>query len=99
MRPGCFMTSVDLKDAYYYIPIALQHQKYLKFIWRDKLYCFTCLPMGLSSSPRVFTKVMSQFLPHLDLSLDTPVLAILMTPFIQRGPTRNVSRLPLMQSS
>jgi hypothetical protein len=58
MRPGCFMTSIDLKDAYYSIPIALEHQKYLKFIWRDKLYCFTCLPMGLSSSPRVFTKVM-----------------------------------------
>ena len=60
MRPGCFMTSIDLKDAYYSIPIAFEHQKYLKFIWRDKLYCFTCLPMGLSSSPRVFTKVMKQ---------------------------------------
>ena len=58
MRPGCFMTSIDLKDAYYSIPISFEHQKYLKFIWRDKLYCFTCLPMGLSSSPRVFTKVM-----------------------------------------
>jgi hypothetical protein len=58
MRPGCFMTSIDLKDAFYSIPIALEHQIYLKFIWRDKLYCFTCLTMGLSSSPRVFTKVM-----------------------------------------
>ncbi|XP_028394531.1 uncharacterized protein LOC114518732 [Dendronephthya gigantea] len=58
MRPGCFMTSIDLKDAYYSIPVASEHQKYLKFFWRDKLYCFTCLPMGLSSSPRIFTKVM-----------------------------------------
>ncbi|CAB4009624.1 Poly P3 [Paramuricea clavata] len=52
MRPGCFMTSIDLKDAYYSIPIALEHQKYLKFIWQDKLYCFTCLPM-VSSFPGV----------------------------------------------
>jgi hypothetical protein len=33
-------------------------EKCLQFIWRDKLYCFTCLPMGLSNSPKVFTKVM-----------------------------------------
>ncbi len=58
MRPGCLMTSIDLRDAYYSIPIAPEHQKYLKFIWKDNLYCFTCLPMGLSSSPRIFTKVM-----------------------------------------
>ena len=32
IRPSCFMTSIDLKDAYYSIPAALEHQKYLKFI-------------------------------------------------------------------
>ena len=31
MRPGCFMASVDLKDAYYSVPIALEDRKYLKF--------------------------------------------------------------------
>ena len=56
MRPGCYMTSIDLKDAYYTIPIAEEHQKYLKFIWRDQLCAFTSLPMGLTSSPRIFTK-------------------------------------------
>ena len=30
MRPGCYMTSIDLKDAYYSIPIAEEHQKYLR---------------------------------------------------------------------
>ena len=58
MRPGCFMTSIDLKDAYYSIPVAPECQKYLKFIWKDTLYCFTCLPMGLTSSPPIFTKVL-----------------------------------------
>ena len=65
VTPGCFMTSIDLKDAYYSIPISEDHQKYLKFYWRDKLYTFTCLPMGLSSSPRIFTKVLKPLFSHL----------------------------------
>ena len=32
------MASVDTRDSYYTIPVALEHQKYLKFTWRDKLY-------------------------------------------------------------
>ena len=65
MRPGCYMTSIDLKDAYYSIPIAEEHQKYLKFIWRDQLYAFTSLPMGLTSSPRIFTKVLKPVFSYL----------------------------------
>ena len=33
MRPGCFMASVDLKDAYYSVPVAKEDRKYLKFEW------------------------------------------------------------------
>ena len=58
MRPGCFMASIDLKDAYYLIAIAQEHQKYLKFKWKGQLYQFTCLAQGLSSAPRLFTKLM-----------------------------------------
>ena len=61
MRPGCYMTSIDLKDAYYSIPIASEHQKFLKFVWKDQLYAFNSLPMGLSSSPRIFTKILKPF--------------------------------------
>ena len=28
MKPGCFMSSIDLKDAYYTVPIFHAHQKY-----------------------------------------------------------------------
>ena len=55
----------DMKDAYYSIPIAEEHQKYLKFIWRDQLYAFTSLPMGLTSSPRIFTKVFKPVFSYL----------------------------------
>ena len=58
MTQGCYMASVDIKDAYYTVPIATEHQKFLKFRWRDKLYQYTCLPNGLASAPRIFTKLL-----------------------------------------
>ena len=58
MTPGCFMASIDLKDAYYTVPISTDHQKYLKFIFNGSLYQYTCLPDGLSCAPRVFTKLL-----------------------------------------
>ena len=38
VKSSCFMASIDLKDAYYSVPIATVDQKYLKFLWRRKLY-------------------------------------------------------------
>ncbi|XP_068671158.1 uncharacterized protein [Montipora foliosa] len=58
MSQGCYMVSVDIKDAYYTVPIATEHQNFLKFRWRDKLYQYTCLPNGLASAPRIFTKLL-----------------------------------------
>ena len=49
ITPNCYMASVDLKDAYYSVPIAVSDQKYLKF---------TCFPNGLAFCPRKFTKLM-----------------------------------------
>ena len=31
IRPGCFMASIDLKDAYYSIPVADEERKFLMF--------------------------------------------------------------------
>ena len=53
MTQGCYMASVDTRDAYYTVPVALEHQKYLKFTWREKLYQCTCLPDGLASVPKI----------------------------------------------
>ena len=52
------MASVDLKHAYYSVPVAKEFQKFLKFKWKGQLYCFTCLPNGLACCPRLFTKIM-----------------------------------------
>ncbi|CAB4007500.1 Transposon Tf2-6 poly [Paramuricea clavata] len=59
------MACIDLKDAYYLVPVAKQHQKFLKFTWKGRLYQFTCLAQGLSSAPRLFTKLMKPVFSHL----------------------------------
>ena len=65
IQPGCFMESVDLKDAYYSIPVHPEHRNYLMFEWESQYYRFTCLPIELSSAPRVFTKILKPVYSHL----------------------------------
>ena len=49
-----WMVKLDLKDAYFAVPIHLADRKYLTFQFRSTIYQFECLPFGLSSAPRVF---------------------------------------------
>ena len=58
MSPNCCMASIDLKDAYYSVSVDKNHRKYLRFIWKNQLFQFTCFLNGLSSAPRIFTKLM-----------------------------------------
>ena len=58
IRKGCWFAKIDLKDAFYSIGINFIFRKYLKFEWQGQLYAFTCLPNGLSSASRIFTKVL-----------------------------------------
>lgn len=62
---NCFMATLDLKDAYYLIPIAGQDKKYLRFVFKNEYYEFNCLPFGLNTAPWVFTKIMKPVIAHL----------------------------------
>lgn len=53
-----WMISIDLKDAYLSVPIWEEDRRFLRFSWGTYLYEFQCLPFGLSSAPRVFTKLL-----------------------------------------
>lgn len=59
VTPGIFMTSIDLSDAYFTVPIYVHHRKYLRFRWQGKLLQFTCLPNGLACAPRLFTRLLN----------------------------------------
>ena len=65
VAPGEWFTSVDLKDAYFHVPIAHQHRRFLRFSYRGKQWQFRVLPFGLSLSPRVFTRCVAAALAPL----------------------------------
>lgn len=60
-----YMTTIDLKDAYFLISVDIRDRKYLRFTFEGQLYEFTCLPFGLSAAPFCFTKIMKPILSHL----------------------------------
>ena len=53
-----WMIKIDLKDAYYCVPIAETHRKFFQFRWKGELYEYQVLPFGLASAPRTFTKLL-----------------------------------------
>ena len=52
---------IDLKDAYFTVPVSTQHQPLLRFMHGDLRYQFSCLPFGLGPAPRLFTKLLKPF--------------------------------------
>ncbi|XP_068104139.1 uncharacterized protein [Hyperolius riggenbachi] len=71
LNADVFMVNIDLTDAYWHIPIRRESQKYLRFSVQGDggvlHYQFSCLPFGISSAPRVFTKVMAEVVGNLHL--------------------------------
>jgi hypothetical protein len=57
LQPGDYMVRLDLKDAFLSIPIHPDFVKFLCFDWKGQRYAWQRLPFGLTSSPRIFTKV------------------------------------------
>ena len=67
VTPGCWMASLDLKDAYYSVKIHPKYQKFLKFKFEGQLYQYTTYANGLSSCPLKFTKLLKPPLSKLRL--------------------------------
>jgi hypothetical protein len=89
LAQGVWTTSIDLKDAYFHVPVAKTHRKYLRFAILGRVFQFKTLPFGLSPAPRIFTQVVKvllkwchrkgiQMIPYLDdwliYNLDSAVL-------------------------
>jgi hypothetical protein len=58
VQQGDWLASLDLKDAYLHVPIRPSHVHYLRFKFQGRAYQFRCLPFGISTAPRVFTKIL-----------------------------------------
>lgn len=60
-----FSATIDLKDAFFLVPVHKKSRKYLRFSFEGILYEFHCLPFGYKLSPYIFTKILkpvSEFL-------------------------------------
>ena len=53
-----FLIKIDLKDAYFGIPLDKSSRKYIRFQWEGNLYEFLCLCFGLGPAPLIFTKLL-----------------------------------------
>lgn len=60
-----WFTSIDLKDAYFHVPVARHHRQFLRFAFEGQAYQFRVLPFGLSLAPRIFTRCVAAALSPL----------------------------------
>ena len=58
LQKDSWMVKIDLKSAYWHLPIWEEHRKLLRFRWKGTLFQMKTLPFGLAPGPRIFTKVM-----------------------------------------
>ena len=73
-------TILDLKDAFFSLPLAPQSQEIFAFEWTDEdsqtvgLLTWTCLPQGFKNSPTLFSKALGEDLCELQTSHPDVVL-------------------------
>ena len=70
------MLSLDLKNAYYSVPIHPESQRFLKFWYYGNLYQFQVFPNGLFSCLRKFTKLLKPVLASLRLERHVIIIPI-----------------------
>ena len=56
-QQGEWVTLIDVKDAYFHIPIQEHSRKYLRFHVQERTYQFKVLPFSLSTAPKEVTVV------------------------------------------
>ena len=58
IKPNMHLASLDIKAAFYTVPIYEPHRKYLKFMWLNKVSQFIVIPNGYVDAMRVFSKIL-----------------------------------------
>ena len=91
ISPNDWAFSLDLTDAYLHIPIHYRSRKYLRFTLKGRVYQFKALKFGLSTSPFVFTLLMSVIATFLRKR------AIILHPYLDDWLSRNQNRQTLLE--
>jgi len=65
LKEGDYMTTIDLKDGFFHVPVLPSHQAYMSFQWKGKTYVFQVLPFRMSALPWLFTCFEQAMVHHL----------------------------------
>ena len=64
IKKGVWMASVDLKDAFFTVPVHNLHKFFFMFEWIQKFYKFVGMPYIYSDAMRIFTKILKPVFGH-----------------------------------
>ena len=59
---GKIFSKIDLSQAYQQLPLADESKQYVVINTQKGLFCYTCLPFGVSSTPGIFQRVIENVL-------------------------------------
>lgn len=65
LAPNDYMVSIDLADAFFSVPLHPDSKPLTTFQFDGKRYSYNVLPFGLSSSPRIFSKMLKPVITSL----------------------------------
>ena len=68
LQKGQWLTILDLKDAYFHIPIHPSYRQYLRFCHEGVVWQFRAFPFRLNTAPRVFTAVTAPVVDYAHLN-------------------------------
>ncbi|CAK1598322.1 unnamed protein product [Parnassius mnemosyne] len=57
LQEGDYLSKIDISQAYFHLPIKLQHRKFLAIFHRHRILQFICLPFGLATALITFARV------------------------------------------
>ena len=70
LSKGKVFSKLHLTQAYHQLKLDAHSQKLVVINAHKGLFCFTWLPFGISSAPRIFQKTMLQGIPGVSVFID-----------------------------
>ena len=65
LRPLDWLSSVDIKSAYLYIPMSRSYFPFLQFRWKNRLFFYNSLPFSIAIGPILFVRVTKGIMNYL----------------------------------
>jgi Reverse transcriptase (RNA-dependent DNA polymerase) len=65
LRRDDWLTTVDITDAYPHLAVAPSHRRFMRFVWRGVHFEYAAMCFGLTSAPRLWTKLMRPVVTYL----------------------------------